>query len=234
VRAYPRSAPLLYALGRALQEQGYLAQADDSYQKALAVDSTVPGLVPWSRENRKRLEEKAKLFAQSHGDSSKPAGADDSRWYDLGHYRLAWGISREQFLSSFPAGRFEKATPSSLQERRSMWGIEHLHTLRFDSTGLWSVQVMLRDAGKASMDLMEEGIRLNALQAGSGSFNETKFCPGWGQVESVWWETSDTYEFMVLRPTKPKQLGLIRLRKDRVPEGGLCPLVSMALDSTLR
>jgi Flp pilus assembly protein TadD len=234
VRAYPRSAPLLYALGRALQEQGYLAQADDSYQKALAVDSTVPGLVPWARENRKRLEEKAKLFAQSQGDSSKSVANSDSRWYDLGHYRIAWGISRDQFISSFPAGRFEKATPSSLQERRAMWGIEHVHTLRFDSTGLWSVQVMLRDAGKASMDLMEEGIRLNALQAGSGSFNETKFCPGWGQVESVWWETSDTYEFMAIRPAKPKQLGLIRVRKDRVPEGGICPLVSLAMDSTLR
>jgi tetratricopeptide (TPR) repeat protein len=234
VRAYPRSAPLLYALGRALQEQGYLAQADDSYQKALAVDSTVPGLVPWARENRKRLEEKAELFAQAQTDSSKPAGVEDTRWYDLGHYRIAWGVSRDQFMSQFAAGRFEKATPSSLQERRSMWGIEHVHTLRFDSTGLWSVQVVLQDAGKTSVDLMEEGIRLNALQAGSGSFNETKFCPGWGQVESVWWETPDTYEFMALRPSRPKQLGLIRVRKDRVPEGGICPLVALALDSALR
>lgn len=234
VRAYPRSAPLLYALGRALQEQGYLAQADDSYQKALAIDSAVPGLLPWARENRKRLEEKARLFAQSQADSSKPAGGDDSRWYDLGHYRVAWGITRDQFLSLFPAGRFEKATPSSLQERRSMWGIEHVHTLRFDSSGLWSVHVLLKDAGKASLDLMEEGIRLNALQAGSGTFNETKYCSGWGQVESVWWETPDTYEFMALRPSKPKQLGLIRVRKDRVPEGGICPLVSLAMDTALR
>jgi len=234
VRAYPRSAPLLYALGRALQEQGYLAQADDSYQKALTIDSTVPGLVPWARENRKRLEEKARLFAQSQGDSSKTSGSDDTRWYDLGHYRIAWGVTRDQVLSLFPPGRFEKATPSSLQERRTMWGIEHVHTLRFDSTGLWSVQAVLKDAGKASLDLMEEGIRLNALQAGSGSFNETKFCPGWGQVESVWWETPDTYEFMALRPSRAKQLGLIRVRKDRVPEGGICPLVALALDSALR
>jgi len=232
VRAYPRSAPLLYALGRSLQEQGYLAQADDSYQKALAIDSTVPGLVPWARENRKRLEEKAKVFAQAQADSTKPAGADDTRWFDLGHYKVAWGVSRDQFLSQFTPGRFEKPSPSTLQERRTMWGIEHVQTLRFDSTGLWSIQVVLHDAGKASVDLMEEGIRLNALQAGSGSFNETKFCQGWGQVESVWWETPDTYEFMALRPSQPKVLGLIRIDKDRVPDGGICSLVPLALDST--
>lgn len=232
-RAYPKSAPLFYALGRALQEQGYLAQADDAYQKALAIDSTVPGLLPWSRENRKRLEEKAKLFAQQKDSGKSPQG-DDTRWFDLGHYRVAWGTSREQLLSQFGAGRFEKPGPLVLQERRSMWGIEHIHTLRFDSTGLWAVQVVLKDAGKASLDLMEEGIRLNALQAGSGSFNETKFCPGWGQVESVWWETADTYEFMAVCKSQPKRLGLVRLRKERTPDGGTCALASAALDTTFR
>jgi len=234
VRTYPRSAPLLYALGRSLQEQGYLAQADESYHKALAIDSTVPGLVEWARENRKQLDAKAKVFASARLDSTKAAGVEDTRWYDLGHYRFAWGISRDQFIGQFPAGRFEKPTPTTLQERRSMWGIEHLHTVRFDTTGLWSVHVVLQDAGKASVDLLEEGIRLNALQAGSGTFNESKFCAPWGQVESVWWETADTYEFMAIRPGKPHFLGLIRLRKDRVPDGGVCGLAPLALDSTLR
>ena len=115
-----------------------------------------------------------------------------------------------------------------------MWGIEHVHQARFDTYGLWAVQVVLQDAGKSNVDLLEEGIRLNALQAGSGTFNESKFCQGWGQVESVWWETADTYEFMALRPSKPHSLGLIRLRKDRVPEGGICGLTVLALDSTLK
>jgi tetratricopeptide (TPR) repeat protein len=231
VRAYPRSAPLQYALGRALQEQGYLGQADEAYQKALAIDSTVPGLVAWSRDNRHRLEEKARLFA-NRKDSSQGDAQEDTRWFDLGHYRVAWGVAREEFISQFASGRFEKPGPGILQERRTMWGIEHVHTLRFDSTGLWQVQVVLRDAGKASLDLLEEGIRLNALQAGSGSFNETKMCPGWGQVESVWWETADTYEFMALRPAQPKRLGLVRVRKERVPDGGICPLAALALDTT--
>ncbi len=232
VRTYPRTAPLLYALGRALQEQGYLAQADESYRKALAIDSTVPGLVEWSRENHRQLDLKAKVFAKARMDSSKASGVEDTRWYDLGHYRFAWGISRDQFIGQFPAGRFEKSTPATLQERRSMWGIEHIHILNFDSSGLWSVHVILQDAGKASVDLLEEGIRLNALQAGSGTFNESKYCASWGQVESVWWETADTYEFMAIRPAKSHFLGLIRLRKDRVPDGGICGLVPMALDST--
>lgn len=234
VRTYPRSAPLLYALGRSLQEQGYLAQADETYHKALAIDSTVPGLVEWARENRKQLDAKAKVFAGARVDSGKASGLQDTRWYDLGHYRFAWGVSRDQFIGQFPAGRFEKPTPGTLQERRSMWGIEHLHSLQFDSSGLWSVHVVLQDAGKASIDLLEEGIRLNALQAGSGTFNEVKFCQSWGQVESVWWETADTYEFMATRSAKPHFLGLIRLRKDRVPDGGICGLVPLALDSTLR
>lgn len=231
VRTYPRSAPLLYALGRALQEQGYLAQADETYHKALAIDSTVPGIVEWARENRNQLNAKAKVFANAQEDSLQSGGTQDTRWYDLGHYRFAWGVSRDQFIGQFPAGRFEKSTPSTLQERRSMWGIEHLHTIKFDSTGLWAVHVSLQDAGKASVDLLEEGIRLNALQAGSGTFNESKFCAPWGQIESVWWETADTYEFMAVRPNKPHFLGLIRLRKDRIPDGGLCALVPMALDS---
>ena len=233
-RTYPRSAPLLYALGRALQEQGYLAQADDTYHKALAIDSTVPGLVEWARENRKQLDAKAKVFAAARADSSAGSASQDTRWYDLGHYRFAWGVSRDQFIGQFPAGRFEKPTPNTLQERRSMWGIEHVHQARFDTSGLWAVQVVLQDAGKSNVDLLEEGIRLNALQAGSGTFNESKFCQGWGQVESVWWETADTYEFMALRPSKPHSLGLIRLRKDRVPEGGICGLTVLALDSTLK
>ncbi|QQS07381.1 MAG: hypothetical protein IPK50_10880 [Fibrobacterota bacterium] len=233
-RAYPRSAPLHFALGRALQEQGYLAQAGESFQRALEIDSTVPGLVEWTRENRKLLEEKAKVFAKSHGDSAVAAGVGDTRWYDLGHYRIAWGVSREQFLSQFGTGRFEKSTPNLLVERRAMWGIEHLHGARFDSTGLWSVQAILRDAGKANIDLMEEGIRLNALQAGSGTFNETKMCPPWGQVESVWWETTDTYEFMAIRSGPAKRLGLIRVQKERMPDGGICALVAMAMDSTLQ
>lgn len=115
-----------------------------------------------------------------------------------------------------------------------MWGIEHVHTARFDTSGLWSVHVVLLDAGKSNVDLLEEGIRLNALQAGSGTFNEAKFCQGWGQIESVWWETADTYEFMALRPAKPHFLGLIRLRKDRIPDGGICSLAPLALDSTLK
>lgn len=231
VRTYPRSAPLLYALGRALQEQGYLAQADETYHKALAIDSTVPGLVEWSRENRSQLDAKAKVFANARVDSSRTEGVQDTRWYDLGHYRFAWGVSRDQFLGQFPAGRFEKPTPGTLLERRSMWGIEHTHVAKFDSSGLWAVHVVLQGAGKASVDLLEEGIRLNALQAGSGTFNEPKFCVPWGQIESVWWETADTYEFMALRTAKPQSLGLIRLRKDRIPEGGVCGLIPMALDS---
>lgn len=231
VRTYPKSAPLLYALGRALQEQGYLAQADETYHKALAIDSTVPGLVEWARENRNQLDAKAKVFASAQFDSASAPGAQDTRWYDLGHYRFAWGVSRDQFLGQFPAGRFEKPTPNTLMEQRSMWGIVHIHTVKFDSTGLWAVHVTLQDAGKASVDLLEEGIRLNALQAGSGTFNESKFCAPWGQIESVWWETADTYEFMAIRSAKPHFLGLIRLRKDRVPDGGVCQLAPLALDS---
>lgn len=234
VRTYPRSAPLLYALGRSLQEQGYLAQADETYHKALAIDSTVPGLVEWARENRKQLDAKAKTFADARLDTTGAAAAQDTRWYDLGHYRFAWSVSRDQFIGQFQAGRFEKSTPNILQERRSMWGIEHIHLARFDTSGLWGVQVVLMDAGKSNVDLLEEGIRLNALQAGSGTFNETKFCPGWGQIESVWWETADTYEFMAVRPTQPHFLGLIRLRKDRIPDGGVCALAPLALDSALK
>lgn len=233
-RAYPKSAPLQFALGRALQEQGYLAQASEAYQKALQIDSTVPGLVEWARESHRQLEEKAKVFAKTQLDSTKPDKNDDVRWYDLGHYRVPWGVSQESFMSQFPAGRFQKATPRSLVERKTMWGIEHIHTVQFDSTGFCSVHVTLRDAGKASIDLMEEGIRLNALQAGSGTFNETKACMPWGQVESVSWETADTYEFMALRTANNHQLGLIRMRKDRVPEGGVCALVALALDTTQR
>lgn len=233
-KAYPRSAPLHFALARALQEQGYLAQAGESFQKALEIDSTVPGLVEWTRENRKLLEEKAKVFARPQGDSSSHSNSGDTRWYDLGHYRIAWGVSREQFLAQFGPNRFEKPSPNLLVERRSMWGIEHIHGARFDSSGLWAVQAVLRDAGKASIDLMEEGIRLNALQAGSGTFNETKMCPPWGQVESVWWETTDTYEFMAVKSGTSKRLGLIRVQKERVPEGGICALVALAMDTTLQ
>jgi tetratricopeptide (TPR) repeat protein len=234
VRTYPRSAPLLYALGRALQEQGYLAQADETYHKALAIDSTVPGLVEWARENRSQLDAKAKVFANARFDSVPSNGTQDTRWYDLGHYRFAWGVSRDQFVGQFPAGRFEKPTPNTLMEQRSMWGIVHIHTVKFDSSGMWAVHVTLQDAGKASVDLLEEGIRLNALQAGSGTFNESKFCAPWGQIESVWWETADTYEFMAIRSARPHFLGLIRLRKDRVPEGGVCGLAPLALDSLPR
>ncbi|MBK8801452.1 MAG: hypothetical protein IPN71_05225 [Fibrobacteres bacterium] len=233
-RTYPRSAPLHFALGRALQEQGYLAQAGESFKRALDIDSTVPGLVEWTRENRKLLEEKAKVFAKSHGDSAVAAGLGDTRWYDLGHYRIAWGVSQEQFIAQFGPGRFQKPAPNVLAERRTMWGIEHFHGSRFDSSGLWAIQAVLRDAGKASIDLLEEGIRLNALQAGSGTFNETKMCPPWGQVESVWWETTDTYEFMAVQSSSAKRLGLIRVQKERVPEGGICALVAMAMDTTLQ
>lgn len=232
VRAYPNSAALQYALGRAWQEKGYLAQADEAYHKALALDSTVPGLVDWTRENRRLLSEKAKVFnaaASSQGEASSLS--NDDHWYDLGHYKLPWGISRASFLAQFPAGRFEKPTPTSLFETRTMWGIQHHQTIRFDSSGLWAVRVTLIDAGKASVDLLEEGIRLNALQAGSGNFEDPRMCPGLGQIESVWWETADTYELMVQPKQTPKRLGLIRLRKDHVPEGGICALAPLALDT---
>ena len=232
VRSYPNSAALHYALGRAWQEKGYLAQADEAYHKALSLDSTVPGLVDWTRENRRILAEKAKVFAQA---ASAPGEAGslsaDDHWYDLGHYKIPWSISRSSFLSQFPSGRFEKPTPNTLFEARTMWGIEHRHSLSFDSTGLWAVRVTLVDAGKATLDLLEEGIRLNALQAGSGNFEDPKVCTGYGQIESVWWENADTYELMVQPKQTPKRLGLIRLRKDRVPAGGLCSIVPLAMDT---
>lgn len=232
VRSYPNSAALHYAIGRAWQEKGYLAQADESYHKALSLDSTVPGLVEWTRDNRRLLEEKAKVFAQAASAPGEAASlSTDDHWYDLGHYKIPWGVSRSAFLSQFPSGRFEKPTPNSLFEVRTMWGIEHRHSLRFDSSGLWAIRVTLLDAGKASLDLLEEGIRLNALQAGSGNFEDPKMCPGHGQVETVWWENADTYELMVQPKATPKRLGLIRLRKDRVPSGGLCAIVPLALDT---
>lgn len=232
VRSYPNSAPLQYALGRAWQEKGYLAQADDAYHKALALDSTVPGLVAWTRQNRLLLAEKTKIFskaAAAEGEASSVSS--DDRWYDLGHYKVVWGIPRSTFLSQFPSGRFEKPTPNSLFETRTMWGIEHQQTARFDSTGLWAVQVTLINTGKSSIDLLEEGIRLNALQAGSGNFEDPKMCTGIGQVETVWWENADTYELMVQPKQESKRLGLIRLRKDRVPTGGICAVAPLALDS---
>lgn len=232
VRAYPRSAPLHYALGRAWQEKGYLAQADDAYHKALSLDSTVPGLVDWTRENRKLLVAKAKVFATAAASPGEASSTStDDHWYDLGHYRIAWGTTRPDFISRYPPGRFEKPTPASLFEARTMWGIEHRQLLRFDSTGLWSVRVTLVDAGKTSVDLLEEGIRLNALQAGSGNFEDPKMCGELGQIESVWWETADTYELMVQPKKTPKRLGLIRMRKDRVPTGGICEIAPMAMDT---
>ncbi|MCB9496747.1 MAG: tetratricopeptide repeat protein [Fibrobacteria bacterium] len=234
IRSYPHVAALHYALGRAWQEKGYLAQADDAYQKALSLDSTVPGLMPWSQQNRKTLREKTERFALATKASGEAASvSQDDHWYDLGHYKVRWGVSRFDFLSQFPSGRFEKPTPTSLFESRVMWGIEHRQVLRFDSTGLWSVRVNLIDAGKSSVDLLEEGIRLNALQAGSGNFDDPRVCPELGQVESVWWETADTYELMVQSKKSPKMLGLIRLSKARVPEGGVCVLAPMALDTLL-
>jgi len=232
VRAYPNAAPLQYALGRAWQEKGYLAQADDAYHKALALDSTVPGLVDWTRENRKLLVEKAKVFSQAASSPGENSSAStDDHWYDLGHYKIPWSVSRTSFLALFPAGRFEKPAPGSLFESRTMWGIDHRHLLRFDSSGLWAIRVTLVDAGKTSVDLLEEGIRLNALQAGSGNFEDPKMCGELGQVETVWWETADTYELMVQPKKTPRRLGLIRLRKDRVPAGGICELAPLAMDT---
>lgn len=232
VRAYPNSAALQYALGRAWQEKGYLAQADEAYHKALSLDSTVPGLVDWTQENRRRLAEKAKVFSQAAEAQGEGASlSNDDHWYDLGHYKVAWSVSRSTFLAQFPAGRFEKPTPNSLFETRTMWGIQHIHSIRFDSSGLWAIRVTLLDNGKASVDLLEEGIRLNALQAGSGNFEDPRMCPGLGQVESVWWETADTYELMVQPKQTPKRLGLIRLRKDRVPTGGICAIAPLAMDT---
>lgn len=232
VRAYPRSAPLHFALGRSWQEKGYLAQADDAYQKALALDSTVPGLLAWSRENRRLLEEKSKLFTQAATSSGEASSTSaDDHWYDLGHYKLAWGIPRSDFLARFPVGRFEKPVPATLTETRIMWGIEHRHALKFDSTGLWAIRVTLVNQGKASVDLLEEGIRLNALQAGSGNFEDPRMCGEMGQIEAVWWETADTYELMVQQKKLPKLLGLIRLRKERVPGGGICAIAPFAMDT---
>jgi len=232
VRAYPNSAPLQYALGRAWQQKGYLAQADDSYHKALSLDSTIPGLVEWTRENRRQLEEKAKVFSQANAAPGEGASLSvDDHWYDLGHYKFPWSTTKSSFLSQFPAGRFEKPTPTTLFEARTMWGIEHRQLLRFDSTGLWAIRITLVDGGKSSVDLLEEGIRLNALQAGSGNFEDPKMCGELGQIETVWWETADTYELMVQPKKTPKRLGLIRMRKDRVPPGGICELAPLAMDT---
>ena len=232
VRAYPNSAPLHYALGRAWQEKGYLAQADESYHKALSLDSTVPGLVGWSRENRILLAEKSRIFSAAANSQGEGASlSTDDHWYDLGHYKVVWGTNRSSFLALFPSGRFEKPTPTSLFETRTMWGIQHQHSLRFDTSGLWAVRVTLLDSGKASVDLLEEGIRLNALQAGSGNFEDPRMCPGLGQVEAVWWENSDTYELMVQAKQTPKRLGLIRMRKNRVPAGGICAVAPLAMDT---
>jgi hypothetical protein len=103
--------------------------------------------------------------------------------------------------------------------------------LKFDSTGLWAIRVTLVNQGKASVDLLEEGIRLNALQAGSGNFEDPRMCGEMGQIEAVWWETADTYELMVQQKKLPKLLGLIRLRKERVPGGGICAIAPFAMDT---
>jgi len=232
VRAYPGSAPLQFALGRAWQEKGFLAQADDAFQKALSLDSTVPGLLAWSRENRRLLEEKSKLFSQASAASGEASSTSaDDHWYELGHYKIAWGTTRSDFLARFPVGRFEKPVPTSLTESRTMWGIDHRHVLKFDSTGLWAIRTTLVNQGKASVDLLEEGIRLNALQAGSGNFEDPRMCGDMGQIEAVWWETADTYELMVQQKKTPKLLGLIRLRKDRMPAGGICATAPLAVDT---
>jgi tetratricopeptide (TPR) repeat protein len=234
-KSYPNSAPIQYALGRAWQEQGYLAQADEAFRKALSIDSTVPGLVDWARENRTQLEKKAQIFQQAQGAAGEGSSvSNDNRWYDLGHYKLPWRTSREMFLSQFPAGRFEKLSPLVLSESKEMWGIRHTHQIRFDSSGMWAINVVLRDAGKASIDLLEEGIRLNALQAGSGNFNDPKLCPSFGQIESVWWQTPDTYEIMLIASRAPRKLGVLRIPVSRMPEGGLCALAPLALDTVLR
>lgn len=231
-RAYPQNAPLWYALGRAYSAKGLYSQADEDYQKALSLDSTVPGLREWWSQNRLAMEEKAKLFNNSTGKKDPARNGPDNGWYDLGHYRFPWGTSKDGFLGQFPAGRFEARGATKLVESRAMWGIRHVHEVFFDASGLWSVRAILIDDGKSSLDLMEEGIRLNVLQAGSGSFLEPTICPKLGQVDAVIWENKDSYEIMVKAGKIPKRLFLLRLKPERVPDGGTCAAAAMAADTT--
>lgn len=230
-RAYPTNAPLWYSVGRAYCAKGLYAQADEYFQKALSMDSTVPGLREWWSQNRINMEEKAKLFNTASSKTAPLRSGPDNGWYDLGHYRLPWGSSRDGFLGQFPAGRFE-SRGQKLVESRVMWGIRHVHESFFDAKGLWSVRVIMADDGKSGIDLMEEGIRLNVLQAGSGTFLEPTICPSLGQVDAVVWENTDTYEIMVKAGKVARRLFLLRLKPDRVPEGGTCALAGMAADTT--
>jgi hypothetical protein len=191
----------------------------------------VPGLREWWSQNRITMEEKAKLFNSATSKASPIRSGPDNNWYDLGHYRLPWGTSRDGFLGQFPTGRFE-SKGQKVFETRTMWGIRHLHEVYFDATGLWSVRVIMADDGKSGIDLMEEGIRLNVLQAGSGTFLDPLICPSLGQVDAVVWENSDTYEIMVKAGKLPRRLFLLRLKPERVPEGGTCALAEMAADTT--
>lgn len=230
-RAYPTNAPLFYAVARSYCAKGLYAQADEYFQKALALDSTVPGLREWWGQNRITMEEKARLFNAASSKSAPLRTGPDNTWYDLGHYRLPWGTSREGFLGQFPTGRFENKT-GKLIESKQMWGIRHVHEVFFDTKGLWSVRASMIDDGKSGIDLMEEGIRLNVLQAGSGNFLDPMICAGLGQVDAVVWENTDTYEIMVKAGKMPRHLFLLRLKPDRVPEGGTCALATMAADTT--
>ncbi|MEN9355116.1 MAG: hypothetical protein RL318_2441, partial [Fibrobacterota bacterium] len=231
-RAYPTNAPLWYASGRAYCAKGLYTQADEYFQKALSLDSTVPGLREWWSQNRITMEEKARLFNSASSKTAPIKSGPDNSWYDLGHYRLPWGTSRDGFLGQFPAGRFENRGPTKLAETRTMWGIRHVHEVFFDAKGFWSVRVIMADDSKSSIDLMEEGIRLNVLQAGSGSFLDPTLCPTLGQVDAVVWENNDTYEILVKAGKLSKRLFLLRLKPDRVPEGGTCALAEMAADTT--
>jgi len=229
-RSYPQNAPVWYAIGRAYNTKGLYAQADECFQKALSQDSTVPGLRDWWGQNRLALEEKARVFnaARSGKDISHEP---DNNWYDLGHYRIPWGTSHDVFLGQFPPKRFEPHG-TKLVESRSAWGIHYVHEVLFDASGLWGVRVTMSNDGKAGLDLMEEGIRQNVLQAGSGSFLDPIMCSSLGQVDAVVWENSDSYEIMVKAARRPKHLFLLRMKPDRVPDGGTCAAAVMAADST--
>lgn len=239
VLQYPQNLPLRHALGQAFLKARMFDRAREQFETIAGADPEYPDI-------RLRIQESRATAMEYQKDSeiaeSLKRGVDSLRTNrghtrstseKLGHYLVRWGASPREFFARYPMQSFRRIDTLVWRENYYEEPLIHQYTVRFDSTGLYAVHVLIRDSlwsprnrGSVVYDLYGRMLGVNSRISGIGNSTGESTCPDNQNFQGAIWETRDNFELLGQFSEERNQVRMIRLAPTHLPDiARLCNFV---------
>jgi tetratricopeptide (TPR) repeat protein len=153
-------------------------------------------------------------------------------WERLGHYKVRWGSTKNDFFALYPKNNFKELKTNIFFQESPLGRYHQRTTIYFTAKDtLEKIQLLITDSTKKASDLLGYVVKINERVSGVPQSSGVTKCPGFKHFQAYVWNSLDNFEMIAQFQGRPHQIRMVRRSPSSLPKPmNYCHVVRDLLD----